>query len=99
MEQDEHGLAEVERRLEGVLRSLTYQGRYDSDSWLLMAGIVEEADRSIRRAREKDPSIEVPLFEAVMEAFRAETDNFRNVEFQRAARVVRRRCPHLFQIS
>lgn len=98
IESDEQALELSERELRQALHILSGGSEhYEPEDWMLVATLVCEADLAICRLRERDLSIEVPLFEVAMEEFRAETDNFRKLEFLRSTRAARRRNPDLFR--
>ena len=100
MERHEYGLAEAEQDLNRALDILTNSPmtHLQPEEWIHLATLVGEAALVINLARENDPAVLKPLLENTIAAFRAETDNFRDVEFQRSARAVRRRYRDLFRI-
>jgi len=100
VKQHEYGLAEAEQDLNTALHILTYSPmtHMQPEEWIHLATLVGEAALVINREREQDPSVLRPLLEDVVAAFRAETDDFRDVEFQRSARAVRRRYRDLYLI-
>jgi hypothetical protein len=76
--------------LERAHHVLAVPVRYQPEEWLLLAGLVGQADSLIREARATDPSASVPLFPVVMDEFRDATANFTNVDFLRSSAPARR---------
>jgi hypothetical protein len=71
--------------------------RLDGELWeLLTLGAISAAD-AIAAAGEQAPASLRRLFHDVMESFRAESSNFRDVRFLRSSRSARRRKPGLFR--
>ena len=81
-------------RAEGALMQahhlLRVPVRYQGEEWMLLAGLVGEADRLIREAQKEDRSAHLPLFDIVMAEFRDATANFTDVDFLRSTRPARR---------
>ncbi len=76
--------------LEQAHRVLAVPVRYQPEEWLLLAGLVGEAESLVREARAADPSASLPLFDLVMEEFRDATANFTNVDFLKSSAPARR---------
>ena len=101
MADEDYGLAEAERRLKYAHHILTYSSlaSFQPEEWMLLASLVGEADLAIRTAPEEYSLALKPVLETVVALFRAETDGFRNIEFQRHARAARRQYRDLFRIG
>ena len=65
--------------------------RYQPEEWMLLAGLIAEAENDIREAQADDPDAHLSLFDTVMEEFRDATANFTNIDFLQSTRAVRRR--------
>lgn len=87
---DRPPLERAEQCLRQARDMLAVPVRYQPEEWSRLAGLVGEADRAIREAREGDASAQLTLFDEVMAEFRDATANFANADFLRSSRAARR---------
>ena len=69
----------------------------DPFDWLALACSIVDADKFLQQAQELDPSIRLPLLEAVLEELRDVTANFTRPDFLSATGGIRRDHPKLFK--
>ncbi len=69
---------------------------HNDDDWLLLACNIGEADLAFQEARRRNPSLEFPLLETVIEELYEMSAGFTDPEFLRATGPARRRNRKLF---
>ena len=67
-----------------------------AEEWLLVAGLIADADLAFQEARRRNPRLEFPLLEAVIADLYEITAGFTDPEFLRQTRAARRANPRLF---
>jgi hypothetical protein len=90
-------LAEFENGLKQVQHILSNGRPSDgAEEWLLVTTIIGEADLALQEARGSNPTVELPLLDAVVAELYEMTAGFTDPEFLRATKPARRQNPRLF---
>ena len=87
---------QARRAADRAHRLMSQPATLDSYSWGLVAALLVEADEAFSRAQELNPSITLPLLDAVLEELRDITSDFTKPDFIKATRAARRQRPSLF---